>query len=226
MKKPIAVCLLSGGLDSATALAIAKSQGYQCYALSFNYQQNNIAEVIAAQRIAEQLAVIEHKILPLPFDQIKGSALTDPDIPVPDYQGGESIPVTYVPARNTIFLSFALSWAEVLNADKIFAGFCAVDYSGYPDCRPEYIAAYQAMADLSNKRGVEGNPVVIEAPLVSLSKAEIITIGLELGVPYRDTVSCYRAQRDLTACGKCDSCHFRQQGFVAAGVDDPTQYAL
>lgn len=219
-----AVCCLSGGLDSATALAIADNQGYECYALSFDYKQSNVSEVNAAKKVAAHFNVKNHKILSLPFDELKGSALTDPDIPIPDYQGDKRIPITYVPARNTIFLSFALSWAEVVDADSIFTGFCAVDYSGYPDCRPEYLDAYQRMANLSNKRGVEGNPVAIHAPLVNLSKVEIIEIGHRLGVPYHDTISCYRADEAGQACGRCDSCHYRKQGFQGAKLPDPTPY--
>lgn len=222
-----AVILLSGGLDSATALAVATSRGYACYALSFDYQQNNRAEIQAAKKVAQHFQVVEHKILSLPFAEIKGSALTDTNIAVPDYRDSAAIPVTYVPARNTIFLSFALSWAEVLGAQAIFIGACAIDYSGYPDCRPDYIAAYQTMANLSNKCGVEdGDPIQIIAPLLALSKAQIITTGVALGVDYRLTISCYRATADLQSCGTCDSCHYRKKGFAEAGIADPTQYIV
>lgn len=220
-----AVILLSGGLDSATALALAHSQGYECYALSFDYQQANRAEILAAKKIAAHFHVTDHKILFLPFAEIKGSALTDPTIAIPDYQKQEQIPVTYVPARNTIFLSFALSWAEVLGAQAIFIGVCAVDYSGYPDCRPDYIAAYQTMANLSNKRGVETqDPIQILTPLIHLSKAEIISLGIKCGVDYSLTISCYRATTDLQSCGRCDTCHYRKKGFAEAQVNDPTYY--
>lgn len=218
-----AVVLLSGGLDSATALAIARDQGYACYALSLDYGQRHVAELNAARRVAESLGVVEHKILPMDLTAIGGSALTDASIDVPD-DGGEGIPVTYVPARNTIFLSLALGWAEVLGAQDLFVGVNAVDYSGYPDCRPEYIAAFERLANLATKAGVEGQAFHIHAPLIELTKAQIIAEGTRLGVDYGLTVSCYRADADGRACGHCDSCRFRAQGFAEAGIADPTRY--
>jgi len=219
-----AVVLLSGGLDSATVLAIAREQGYACYALSFNYGQRHVAELHAAQRVADSLGVVEHKILPMDLTAIGGSALTDNAIDVPE-DGGEGIPVTYVPARNTVFLSLALGWAEVLGAHDLFVGVNAVDYSGYPDCRPEYIAAFERLANLATKAGVEGHPFHIHAPLIELTKAQIIAEGTRLGVDYGLTVSCYRADADGRACGHCDSCRFRAEGFRQAGIADPTRYA-
>jgi len=219
-----AVVLLSGGLDSATVLAIAREQGYACYALSFNYGQRHVAELNAARRVADSLGVVEHKILPMDLTAIGGSALTDNAIDVPE-DGGEGIPVTYVPARNTVFLSLALGWAEVLGAHDLFVGVNAVDYSGYPDCRPEYIAAFERLANLATKAGVEGHPFHIHAPLIELTKAQIIAEGTRLGVDYGLTVSCYRADADGRACGHCDSCRFRAEGFRQAGIADPTRYA-
>jgi len=219
-----AVVLLSGGLDSATVLAIAREQGYACYALSFDYGQRHVAELNAARRVAARLGVVEHKILPMDLTAIGGSALTDSAIDVPE-DGGEGIPVTYVPARNTVFLSLALGWAEVLGAQDLFVGVNAVDYSGYPDCRPEYIAAFERLANLATKAGVEGHPFHIHAPLIELSKAQIIAEGTRLGVDYSLTVSCYRADADGRACGHCDSCRFRAEGFRQAGIADPTRYA-
>jgi len=219
-----AVVLLSGGLDSATVLAIAREHGYACYALSFNYGQRHVAELHAAQRVADSLGVVEHKILPMDLTAIGGSALTDNAIDVPE-DGGEGIPVTYVPARNTVFLSLALGWAEVLGAHDLFVGVNAVDYSGYPDCRPEYIAAFERLANLATKAGVEGHPFHIHAPLIELTKAQIIAEGTRLGVDYGLTVSCYRADADGRACGHCDSCRFRAEGFRQAGIADPTRYA-
>ena len=221
---PKAVVLLSGGLDSATALALAMEQGYDCHALSLDYGQRHNAELAAAKRIAQAAAVAEHKIIRLNLDEIGGSALTDPDIAVPQ-QPGEGIPVTYVPARNTVFLSLALGWAEVLGAWDIFIGVNAVDYSGYPDCRPEYIAAFENLAGLATKGGVEGGRFHIHAPLIKLGKAEIIREGERLGVDYANTVSCYAADEAGRACGLCDACRLRAQGFHDAGVPDPTRYA-
>ncbi len=218
-----AVVLLSGGLDSATALAIAREQGYACHALSFDYGQRHAAELNAARRVAESLGVAEHKILPLSLDAIGGSALTDEAIAVPE-EGGEGIPVTYVPARNTVFLSLALGWAEVLGARDLFVGVNAVDYSGYPDCRPEFIAAFEALANLATRAGVQGERFRIHAPLIEMTKAEIIQAGQNLGVDYGLTVSCYQADSEGRACGRCDSCRFRAQGFAAVGVPDPTRY--
>jgi 7-cyano-7-deazaguanine synthase len=219
-----AVVLLSGGLDSATALAIAREQGYACYALSLDYGQRHLAELNAARRVAQSLGVVEHKILPIDLTAIGGSALTDPSIAVPE-DGGDGIPVTYVPARNTIFLSLALGWAEVLGAHDLFVGVNAVDYSGYPDCRPAFIAAFERLANLATKAGVEGQPFRVHAPLIELTKAEIIAEGTRLGVDYGLTVSCYQADAEGRACGRCDSCRFRADGFRQAGVPDPTRYA-
>lgn len=221
-KKP-AIVLLSGGLDSATTLAIAQQQGYDCYALSFDYGQRHIAELNAARRVAESMQVVEHKILPLSLDAIGGSALTDDSIEVPE-TAAEGIPITYVPARNTVFLAIALGWAEVLNARDIFVGVNAVDYSGYPDCRPEFIDAFTKLANLATKAGVEGEHFQIHAPLIEMTKAEIIRTGHSLGVDYSQTVSCYQADEQGRACGRCDSCRFRAQGFAEAGVPDATSY--
>ncbi len=221
---PKAVILLSGGLDSATVLAIARDQGYACYALSLGYGQRHVAELDAARRVAAALGVVEHKILPIALDAIGGSALTDPAIAVPE-GGSSGIPVTYVPARNTVFLALALGWAEVLGARDLFLGVNAVDYSGYPDCRPEYIAAFERLANLATKAAVEGASFRVHAPLIDLSKAEIIRRGVALGVDYGLTVSCYQADAQGRACGRCDSCQLRAQGFLAAGVPDPTRYA-
>lgn len=217
-----AVVLLSGGLDSATLLAIALHQGFRCHALSFDYGQTHGAELAAARRVATSFDV-EHRILTIPIGSLGGSALTDPSIAVPD-QGGEGIPVTYVPARNTVFLALALAWAEVLKARAIFIGVNALDYSGYPDCRPEFVAAFQEMARLATKQAVEGAPVEIGAPLVNMTKDEIIARGTDLGVDYSLTVSCYRADSVGRACGRCDACRFRAQGFSRAGIADPTRY--
>lgn len=218
-----AVVLLSGGLDSATTLAIAKVQGYACYALSFNYGQRHAAELNAAKKVARVFNVMEHKVIDLDLAQIGGSALTDKNIAVPEAKS-EGIPITYVPARNTIFLSYALAWAEVLDISDIFIGVNAVDYSGYPDCRPEYIAAFENMARLATKAGVEGNPFKIHTPLIQLSKSDIIKSGTELGVDYSITVSCYQADDQGRACGVCDSCRFRKEGFSEALIPDPTIY--
>ena len=218
-----AIILLSGGLDSITVLALAKQQGYQCYALSFDYGQRHNAELIAASQIAAHYQVKDHKIIKLGLGAIGGSALTDEHIAVPNTPQ-EGIPVTYVPARNTIFLSFALGWAEVVEAHDIFIGVNAVDYSGYPDCRPEFISAFQHLANLATKAGVEGESVKIHTPLIDLSKAEIIKQGQALNVDYRMTVSCYSADSDGHACGVCDACRLRKVGFEEAGCVDPTRY--
>ncbi len=218
-----AIILLSGGLDSITVLALAKQQRYICYALSFDYGQKHNAELIAAAQIAKYYQVIDHKIIKLGLGSIGGSALTDENIAVPNKpQAG--IPVTYVPARNTIFLSFALGWAEVLNLTDIFIGVNAVDYSGYPDCRPEFITAFQKLANLATKAGVDGDCFTIHTPLISLSKAEIIKQGIALGVDYGQTVSCYSADEQGQACGVCDACRIRITGFSEANVKDPTRY--
>ena len=220
---PDAVILLSGGLDSATTLAIASERGYDCYALSLDYGQRHNAELAAARRIAAAAGVREHKVIHLGLDAIGGSALTDAGIAVPD-RPGEGIPVTYVPARNTIFLALALGWAEVLGAWDLFIGVNAVDYSGYPDCRPEFIAAFEQLARLATRGGVEGGKYHIHAPLIRLSKAEIIREGIRLGVDYALTVSCYSADAEGRACGICDACRLRAAGFREAGVPDPTRY--
>jgi 7-cyano-7-deazaguanine synthase len=221
---PNAVILLSGGLDSSTCLAYAAAQGYACYALSFAYGQKQNAELSASQRIAQQFKVIRHEIITLPIGQLGGSALTDDSIAVPDYTGSTDIPVTYVPARNTIMLSIALGFAEIIQAEAIFIGVNAVDYSNYPDCRPEYIHAFQTMANLATKCGVEGQAFTIHTPLMHLSKAEIIQLGHSLGLDYSQTVSCYRADTDGRACGTCHSCHLRKKGFADAHLPDPTRY--
>jgi 7-cyano-7-deazaguanine synthase len=224
-----AVCLLSGGLDSATCLAVARDQGFACYALSFDYGQRHRAELAAAARVAQSASAVQHLVLPLDLRAIGGSALTA-EIDVPKSRDAATIasgiPITYVPARNTIFLSFALAWAEVLEAADIFIGVNAVDYSGYPDCRPEYIAAFQHMADLATKAGVEGRQrLTIHAPLIRLTKAEIILLGQKLGVDYSRTHSCYDPSSAGRACGRCDSCQLRRAGFAAAGIPDPLEYA-
>jgi len=218
-----AVVLLSGGLDSVTALAIAREQGFSCYALSIYYGQRHQVELGAARRIAQSFGVIEHQMIPIALDSFGGSALTDRSIDVPA-QGGDGIPVTYVPARNTVFLSLALGWAEVLGAYDIFVGVNAVDYSGYPDCRPAFIAAFERFANLATKAGVEGERFHIHAPLIELSKGEIIRRGTALGVDYAQTISCYQADAEGAACGHCDSCRLRAQGFAEAGIADPTRY--
>jgi 7-cyano-7-deazaguanine synthase len=218
-----AVILLSGGLDSATVVAMAKAEGYACYTMSFDYGQRHRAELDAAARVARDLEVVEHKVIGLDLDGMGGSALTDSSIAVPEAPS-EGIPVTYVPARNTVFLSLALGWAEVLGARDIFIGVNAVDYSGYPDCRPEFIEAFERMANLATKAGVEGQGFTVRAPLQNLSKAAIVQAGTALGVNYGLTVSCYQANAQGQACGKCDSCRLRAEGFAAAGVSDPTPY--
>ncbi len=221
--KSKAIVLVSGGLDSATCLAIAQSEGYECYALSFDYGQRHRAELLAAQRVAQEMGAVQHKVVHLNLRDIGGSALTDDAIDVPTTPE-EGIPVTYVPARNTVFLSLALGWAEVIGAQDIFIGVNAVDYSGYPDCRPEFIQAFQQTANLATKAGVEGHPFHIHTPLIDLTKAEIIQTGLKLGVDYGLTVSCYAADEEGRACGQCDSCRLRAKGFADAHVNDPTKY--
>lgn len=218
-----AVILLSGGLDSSTVLAIAKSQGYDCYCLSLDYHQRHNVELLAAQRVAQALGATEHKTVQLDLSLFGGSALTDQRIAVPE-QETTGIPVTYVPARNTIMLSLALAWAEVLQARDIFIGVNALDYSGYPDCRAEYVNAFQQMANLATKAAVEGQTITVHAPLIDLSKAEIIQAGHTLGLDYALTVSCYQADNNGAACGVCDSCRFRKAGFTQAGITDPTLY--
>ena len=218
-----AVILASGGLDSTTVLAMARAEGYACYTLSYDYGQRHRAELLAAERVSAALGDVEHKVVRLNLDTIGGSALTDTSIAVPEEET-PGIPVTYVPARNTVFLSIALGWAEVLEASAIFIGVNAVDYSGYPDCRPDYIAAFETMANLATRAGVEGHPLQIHTPLMHLGKGEIITAGIALGVDYSRTVSCYQATEEGLACGRCDSCRLRRQGFVDAGVADPTRY--
>ncbi len=222
MKKK-SVVLVSGGLDSATTLALAQEQDYACYALSFDYGQRHRCELDAARKVAQAGRVIEHKIITLDLKTIGGSALTDTTIAVPE-QPTTGIPVTYVPARNTVFLSLALAWAEVLEAEAIFIGVNAVDYSGYPDCRPAFIEAFCNLAKLATKAGVEGHPITIQTPLIHLSKAEIIQQGERLGVDYANTVSCYDPDESGRACGRCDSCRLRAAGFEEAGIADPTRY--
>ena len=219
-----AIVLLSGGLDSATTLAIARSRGFRTFALSVHYGQRHIAELDAASRVAAALGAHEHRVMGVDLAGIGGSALTDLDLAVPE-SAGTGIPITYVPARNTLLLSLALGWAEVAGAGDIFVGVNAVDYSGYPDCRPEFIEAFQRLAQLATKSGVEGHRLTIQAPLVTLSKAEIIRIGRGLGVDYAMTVSCYQADAAGRACGRCDSCRLRAAGFAEAGIEDPTRYA-
>jgi 7-cyano-7-deazaguanine synthase len=219
-----AIVLLSGGLDSATCLAIARDMGFECYALSVAYGQRHAAELTASKRVADALGAREHRLARVNLGQFGGSALTDPAIPVPEESGSGGIPVTYVPARNTVMLSIALAWAEVLDAHDIFVGVNAVDYSGYPDCRPEFIRAFQDMANLATKSGAEGTRITIHAPLIELSKAEIIKLGTRLGVDYGITVTCYQADDQGRACGRCEACRLRRAGFEAAGVEDPTPY--
>lgn len=218
-----AVVLLSGGLDSATVLAIALDEGYRCHALSLRYGQRHDAELRAAARVAGAMGVVQHKIIDIDLGSIGGSALTDRSIEVPR-EPSEGIPVTYVPARNTVFLALALGWSEVLGASDLFIGVNAVDYSGYPDCRPEFIACFEQLANLATRAGVEGTRFRIHAPLIQLSKADIIRRGEALGVDYSLTVSCYAASAEGEACGVCDSCRLRRAGFAAAGVADPTRY--
>ena len=223
MKK--AVVLLSGVMDSATVLAMARAQGYACYALSVDYGQRHYAELAAAQRVAQTLGAHEHRVVKIDLTGFGGSSLTDNKIAV-SQQPTEGIPLTYVPARNTIMLSLALAWAEVLQAQDIFIGVNAVDYSGYPDCRPAYIEAFERMANLATKAAVEGHPLTVHAPLLRLSKAEIIHHGHALGVDFAQTVSCYQADESGRACGLCDACRLRRAGFFAAGMDDPTIYRI
>ena len=219
------VVLVSGGLDSATCLAIAHGEGFDCYALSFAYGQRHSAELRSAVRVAETLGAVEHRVMTIDLAAFGGSALTDTQIAVPEDHVGGGIPVTYVPARNTVFLSFALAWSEVLEAHDIFIGVNAVDYSGYPDCRPEFVSAFEKMANLATRAGVEGKlPLRIRTPLIDLTKAEIIRRGTSLGVDFGLTVSCYQADEAGRACGRCDSCRLRREGFAAAGVADPTRY--
>lgn len=220
-----AIVLVSGGLDSATCLALATQQGYECYALSFDYGQRSRSELNAARRVALAAGVKDHKVISLGLDVLGGSALTDTSIAVPE-GGTEGIPVTYVPARNTVFLSYGLAWAEVLDADALFIGVNSVDYSGYPDCRPEFIEAYARMMNLATKKGVEGGEIVLKTPLIHLSKGEIIKTGTRFGVDYGLTVSCYQADEDGAACGACDSCLLRKAGFREAGIEDPTRYRI
>ncbi|TDU31961.1 preQ(0) biosynthesis protein QueC [Panacagrimonas perspica] len=222
--KPRAVVLLSGGLDSATVLAIAKTQGFDAYALSVAYGQRHLIELEAAARVATQLGASAHQVMHVDLDVVGGSALTDRNIAVPQ-SPSTGIPVTYVPARNTLFLSLALGWAEVLGASDLFIGVNAVDYSGYPDCRPEFIQAFERLADLATRAGVEGRGFRIHAPLQYWSKKQIVEKGTELGVDFAQTVSCYSADDEGRACGRCDSCRLRVEGFIAAGIADPTRYA-
>lgn len=218
-----AVTLVSGGLDSATTLAMAKAEGYACYAISFDYGQRHRCELEAARCISNSIGVSEHKVISIGLGQIGGSALTDPSLAVPG-KPTSGIPITYVPARNTVFLSLALGWAEVLGAQDLFIGVNAVDYSGYPDCRPEYIAAFEKLANLATRAGVEGKPFRIHTPLIDLSKAQIIQAGNRLGVDYSETISCYDPDPAGRACGVCDSCRLRAQGFRDAKLPDPTRY--
>lgn len=219
-----AIVLLSGGLDSTTVLAIAKAHDFECYALSFDYGQKQRSELESAKTIAKQSKVVEHRIMKISLADIGGSALTDDKIDVPKYSESDEIPVTYVPARNTIFLSFALAWAEVIDCQKIYIGVNALDYSGYPDCRPEFIKAFEDMANLATKQSVEGEKIEIKTPLISMTKAEIIQKGLSLGVDYSQTISCYLANSNGEACGECDACVLRINGFNNANVKDPTFY--
>ncbi|WOJ97967.1 7-cyano-7-deazaguanine synthase QueC [Congregibacter brevis] len=218
-----AVILVSGGLDSTTVLALAREQGYECYSLSFDYGQRHRAELFAAERVSKTLGDVEHKVVRLSLDSIGGSALTDDSIDVPE-EASEGIPVTYVPARNTVFLSIALGWAEVLGAQDIFIGVNAVDYSGYPDCRPAFIEAFQQLANVATRVGVEGGSYEIHTPLMDLGKDDIVKLGARLGVDYSQTVSCYQATDDGLACGVCDACRLRREGFENAGLEDVTRY--
>ena len=219
-----AIVLLSGGLDSTTVLAIAKAHDFECYALSFDYGQKQRSELESAKTIAKQSKVLEHRIMKISLADIGGSALTDDKIDVPKYSESDEIPITYVPARNTIFLSFALAWAEVIDCQKIYIGVNALDYSGYPDCRPEFIKAFEDMANLATKQSVEGEKIEIKTPLISMTKAEIIQKGLSLGVDYSQTISCYLANSNGEACGECDACVLRINGFNNANIKDPTFY--
>lgn len=223
-----AVILLSGGLDSATVLAMARAQGFQAYALSVSYGQRHVVELAAADRVAAALGAVRHQTMHVNLDAVGGSALTDRSLAVPEGESGEAvaagIPITYVPARNTLFLSLALGWAEVLGAQDLFVGVNAVDYSGYPDCRPAFIEAFERLANVATKAGVEGAGFRVHAPLIQMSKAQIIRAGTALGVDYALTVSCYQADGEGRACGRCDSCRLRRAGFIDAGVTDPTRY--
>jgi 7-cyano-7-deazaguanine synthase len=219
-----AVVLFSGGLDSTTCIALAKEQGFECYALTIDYGQRHVAEVKAAEQIVKVMQVKEHKTVKIGLDELGGSALTDVNIPVPEHKGDGKIPITYVPARNTIFLSVALGYAEILGANDIFYGANALDYSGYPDCRPDYIEAFEKVATLATKAGREGLLLRVHAPLLHFNKAEIIREGQRLGIDYGMTISCYQADDEGRACGVCDSCHYRRKGFTEADVPDPTQY--
>ena len=220
-----AIILLSGGLDSSTVLAIAKAEGYECYALTINYHQRHNAELVAARNIANFFKVKDFKIVDLDLSWLKNSALTNKDISIPE-NPSTGIPVTYVPARNTIMMTLALAWAETINSQNIFIGVNAVDYSGYPDCRPEYIESFQDMANLATKAGVEGNKIKIHTPLIEMTKAEIIQKGIKNKVNYKMTVSCYQATKNGSACGKCDSCRLRKEGFKSAQIEDPTIYKM
>jgi 7-cyano-7-deazaguanine synthase len=219
-----AIVLTSGGLDSATVLAIAQADGKRCYSLSIDYGQRHRSELLAAERVAGQYENVVHRSVSLDLSLFSGSALTDDSVAVPTAPT-EGIPVTYVPARNTIFLSLALGWAEVVGAQEIYIGANAVDYSGYPDCRPEYMAAFDALSGLATKAGTEGEPIRVRAPIIDMTKADIIRLGTSLGVDYALTVSCYQADSEGLACGVCDSCRLRREGFLAAGIDDPTRYS-
>ncbi|CAC9592062.1 7-cyano-7-deazaguanine synthase (EC 6.3.4.20) [uncultured Gammaproteobacteria bacterium] len=219
-----AVILLSGGLDSTTTLAIAQSQGFECFALSFDYGQKQKSELISATLAAKIFNTTKHRVMKISLSDIGGSALTDNNIDVPDFVESDEIPITYVPARNTIFLSYALAWAEVLDCQDIFIGVNALDYSGYPDCRQEYIDAFETMANLATKQSFEGQKISIHTPLIKLNKAQIIQLGLDLGVDYKNTTSCYQANDQGEACGVCDACEYRKIGFIKAGIDDPTRY--
>ena len=218
-----AVVLVSGGLDSATVLAMAVARGWRCHALSVDYGQRHRAELAAAAQVSRSLGAVEHRVVSVNLDAFGGSALTDSSIEVPRLPVS-GIPITYVPARNTVFLALALAHAEVVEADAIFTGANAVDYSGYPDCRPEFMAAFQRLANLATRRAVEGAPIAIESPIISMTKAEIVRQGHELGVDYALTVSCYNADSGGRACGQCDACRFRREGFERAGIADPTRY--
>lgn len=221
--EPKAIVLLSGGLDSATVLAIAREQGFACHALSLDYGQRHRAELAAARRVAKALGAAEHRVVPIALDAFGGSALTDRRIAVPEHETA-GVPVTYVPARNTVFLALALGWAEVVGARDLFIGVNALDYSGYPDCRPEYIAAFERLANLATKAGVEGGRFHVHAPLIAMTKAQIIREGARLGIDYALTVSCYQADDEGRACGRCDSCRLRAKGFADACIPDPTRY--
>lgn len=223
MNERKAVVLVSGGLDSATCLALATQAGYSCYALSFDYGQRSRSELHAARAVVKQLGAQDHKVIGVDMRALGGSALTDSSLAVPEAETA-GIPITYVPARNTVFLAYALAWAEVLDAEAIYIGVNALDYSGYPDCRPEFIEAFQHMANLATRAGVEGNPLMVITPLIAMSKAKIIGEGMAAGVDYSLTVSCYQADDEGRACGLCDSCRFRRKGFHEAGVPDPTRY--